>query len=372
MATAAGTKLGSPRSETTMLKKNHGLSMARVVVVMFCISLVLHSFGLDDNQSSASSGQIASPAADIDAVRPVSYPVKFVVYGDMRFARKDSYVGHHIANSVARRAILDDIARKNPAFVVMTGDMVFRGCRAEDWDSFRQGIGALVQSRIPIYPAIGNHEGRILPFCLNAEAGLDKYHKQFPYLPTERGWYSLKYGNCYFLVLDSEADDSKSSRQVAWVADHLNSIPPGVEYVFVVLHRPPYTGAADNLHRARPQERDLAAMLEEKQAKLHAQIIVIAGHVHNYERYEFNQVEYIVSGGGGAEPHKFSRSKDDLHRTQDPFNSDQYHYCLITVDRFDLKFEMWRLNEKQKFNVNDHFVCHESDSPAPGKTCSSK
>lgn len=343
-----------------------------VVIVMFCISLVLYSFGLDDDQSSASSGQVAWGAADINAASSVPYPFKFVVYGDMRFARKDSYARHHIANSIARREILDDIARKNPAFVVMTGDMVFRGCHEEDWGSFRQGIGALMQSRIPIYPAIGNHEGRILPFCLNAEAGLKRYHKQFPYLPTERGWYSLKYGNCYFLILDSPADDSKSSRQASWVANQLNSIPPDVDYVFVVLHHPPHTAAADNLHRVRPQERDLAAMLEQKQAKLHAQIIVIAGHVHNYERYEFNHVEYIVSGGGGAEPHKFSRSEDDLYRTQDPLNSDQYHYCLITVDHSDLKFEMHRLNEKQEFKVNDHFVCHESASPEPGKTCSNK
>lgn len=335
---------------------------ARVVIVMFCISLVLDSFGLDDDQSSASSGQISSPAADIDAANPVSYPLKFVVYGDMRFAKKDSYARHHIANSIARREILDDIARKNPAFVMMTGDMVFRGCRAEDWDSFRQGIGALVQSQIPIYPAIGNHEERILPFCVNAEAGLRQYYKQFPYLPTRRGWYSLKYGNCYFLVLDSQADDSKSSRQAAWVMSQLNSISPDIDYVFVVLHRPPHTAAADNLHRARPQERDLAAMLEGKQAKLHAQIIVIAGHVHNYERYEFNHVQYIVSGGGGAEPLKFTRSNDDLFRTQDPLSSDQYHYCLITVDHSDLKFEMWRLNEKQKFEVKDHFFCRESAS----------
>jgi hypothetical protein len=290
----------------------------------------------------------------------------------MRFARKDSYARHHIANSVARRAILDDIARKNPAFVVINGDMVFRGCRAEDWDAFRQGIGALVQSQIPIYPAIGNHEGRILPFCLNAEAGLKQYHKQFPNLPKERGWYSLEYGNCYFLVLDSEGDDSKSSRQAAWVANQLSSISPDIDYVFVVLHRPPHTAAMDNFHRVRPQERDLAAMLEEKQAKLHAQIIVIAGHVHNYERYEFNLVEYIVSGGGGAEPLKFSRGKDDLYRTQDPLNSDQFHYCLITADHSDLKFEMWRLNDKQQFQVNDHFVCHESASSEPGKACSNK
>ena len=345
--------------------------MARVVVVVFCISLVLYSFGLDD-QSSPRSGQIASPAADINAARPVSYPLKFVVYGDMRFARKDSYARHHIANSKARQELLDDIAKKNPAFVVMSGDMVFRGCRAEDWDSFRQGIRALVQSRIPIYPAIGNHDEGILPFCLNAKAGLNQYHKQFPYLPTGRGWYSLKYGNFYFLVLDSLADDSKSSRQSTWVATQLNSLPPDVDYVFVVLHHPPHTAAADNLHRVRPQERDLAAMLEEKQAKLHAQIIVIAGHVHNYERYEFNHVEYIVSGGGGAEPLKFARSKDDLYRIQDPLNADQYHYCLITADHSDLKFEMWRLNEKQEFEINDHFVCHESASPEPGKTCSNK
>jgi len=42
--------------------------------------------------------------------------------------------------------------------------------------------------------------------------------------------------------------------------------------------------------------------LENLAPKLHARIIVCAGHIHNYERFSQHGVIYLVSGGGGASP----------------------------------------------------------------------
>jgi hypothetical protein len=302
---------------------------------------------------------------DVDSKDPKPYPFKFVVFGDMRFAEQDSYFGKHIANGVARQSVVQDVVRADPAFVFMTGDLVFRGFHAEDWKSFEEGMSALRKTNVPIFPALGNHEVGPFPAWASGisfsrgstleRAGLANYHKEFPEIPGTRGWYSVRYANCYFLVLNSTRDDSRSSPQREWMNRQLDSIPGDTDYVFVILHHPPHTAAPDALHRVRPQEKDLATALEEKQKMMHARIIVIAGHVHNYERYEFNRVQYIVSGGGGAEPHKFTRSVDDLYAKQDPLIQDQFHYCLITVNHSKLKFEMMRLNEKGKFERKDHF-----------------
>ena len=42
--------------------------------------------------------------------------------------------------------------------------------------------------------------------------------------------------------------------------------------------------------------------LGDKAKKIHARILVSAGHIHNYERHEQANITYLVSGGGGAFP----------------------------------------------------------------------
>ncbi|MEO8725347.1 MAG: metallophosphoesterase [Acidobacteriaceae bacterium] len=316
-------------------------------------------------QQPAAKAPLAVP--DIVIQKPKPYPFKFVVYGDMRFTEHDSYFIYHVANGAARQDIVNDIAKKDPVFVGITGDLVFRGFDLDDWKYFDKGIRPLRDADVRIFPALGNHEVGPYPSWLQrfyrgrnlVSAGLENYHKEFPGIPAARGWYSVEYANCYLLILDSHSGYGKGSLQREWMERQLDSLPAQIDYVLVLLHRPPHTAAPDAMHRARPQEEELAAALEARQKTLHARVLVIAGHVHNYERYEFNGVEYIVSGGGGAEPYKFTRGKDDLYRSQDPLTQDQYHYCLFTVDQAKdhakLKFEMMRLNEKGKFDVRDKF-----------------
>ena len=61
---------------------------------------------------------------------------------------------------------------------------------------------------------------------------------------------------------------------------------------------------------------------------MRARIIVFNGHVHNYERHEYNGVTYFVTGGGGAHAYPIPRGPDDLYKD----NGINYHYLLIDVD----------------------------------------
>lgn len=349
---------------------SRGEYFARVAMIALMAFLALSSIAASGQQPTP---RAALPGPDIEIHDPKPYPFKFVVYGDMRFTEHNSYLIYHIANRVARQAIVEDIATRNPVFVGITGDLVFRGFDLDDWSDYEKGIEPVIRSKALIFPALGNHEVGPYPSWLRrvyrgrnlASAGLANYHKEFPDIPGDRGWYSVQYANCYLLILDSHSDYTRGSPQRKWIEGQLESLPAEIDYVFVLLHWPPYTAAPDAMHRARPQEKELAKMLEARQTTMRAKVMVIAGHVHNYERYEFNSVQYIVSGGGGAEPYKFTRSKDDLYAGQDLLTEDQYHYCLFSIDHSKLKFEMMRLNEKGKFEVRDKFELDVSKATKP-------
>ena len=107
-------------------------------------------------------------------------------------------------------------------------------------------------------------------------------------------------------------------------------------------------GKSKTRTRASPSSSGSAARLLgtvkatlEAQAKLSkAQIIVVAGHIHNYQRFFQNGVTYLVSGGGGAKPHPVARTPADLFQDKAFPN---YHYIRFDFDGSQLNAVMYRL-----------------------------
>ncbi len=61
-------------------------------------------------------------------------------------------------------------------------------------------------------------------------------------------------------------------------------------------------------------EAKLWRHLEGEAPRLHAKLIVVSGHVHNYERFKHGGISYIVSGGGGTKPYPvYVRNPEDLY-----------------------------------------------------------
>jgi hypothetical protein len=281
--------------------------------------------------------QMQPPAAE-----PVSLRVKtegafqFIAYGDIRFTRPDN---HKDSNPEARRAIVAQIASLNPKFVLVGGDLVLRGDNPADWAFWDQETKPWQEAKLRIFPAIGNHE-----LYSNADAGLRNYFARFPELAGNR-YYSVRAGNTLMLMLDSsQAEIGGAQGQGQWLTRELDRLPADVDFVFFVLHHPPYTNSAEHWisggHSARPAEKALAKLLESRQSSTHARFVVIAGHVHNYERYEHHGVTYIVSGGGGATPYFVSRGADDAFRQPGP----NYHYCQVKVDGPKVEINMMKLD----------------------------
>jgi Icc-related predicted phosphoesterase len=264
----------------------------------------------------------------------LSTPFHFVAYGDTRFTDPNDA---EASNAPVRRALVEAIAGTQPAFISIGGDIVYNGYDVADWKTWDAETAVWRERNIPIYPALGNHD-----LHGDQKIALLNYFERFPELKDSR-YYSVRAANTLTLVCDSSLEEV-AGRQGQWLTKKLDAIPPDVDFVFLVLHHPPYTSSSDNKafgggHSARPPEQALAKMLAERQSRTRARFIVFAGHVHNYERHEHNGVTYFVTGGGGAHAYPIERAPGDLF----PDKNVNYHYLLVEVNRGRVAITMNRL-----------------------------
>ena len=281
--------------------------------------------------SKKSSAQTSS----VDLQSDVKTPFRFVVYGDTRFHDPKDL---EPANPAVRVALVQAIAEANPAFVCFTGDIVYNGPDPNDWKVWDGETQIWRDKKIPIYPALGNHDLHGDP-----KIALGNYFQRFPDLKDSRH-YSVRAANALILVLDSSLDEV-AGPQGEWLANKLDHVPADVDFVFLMFHHPPYTSSSDDKkfgggHSARATEQALAKVVETRQAHASYRIAVFSGHVHNYERHEHNGVTYFVSGGGGAHAYPIERAPDD------PFQSKEvnYHYLTVEVDHKQMTVTMNRLD----------------------------
>jgi len=285
-------------------------------------------------------------------VADVGKKFNLITYGDARFTDPADTSN---SNAVIRRTLVDKVAQEKPAALLFSGDMPFRGSNDDDWQQVDKEIKPLWDAKIRIYPALGNHE-----LFVREQRGLQNWWKRFPDLQGKR-WYSVLFGNCIFIVLDSDFSLKNGHVQDAWLESQLAHLPAEADFVFVMTHHPSYTDSHDSLfgggHSARKQERELAARLEALQPTIRPRIIAIAGHVHNYERFEHSGVTYVVSGGGGATPYLFDRSPFDKFQGG---NSVNYNYVKFEIDGPHLKATMFRLDatspDHARFEAKDTFT----------------
>ena len=300
-------------------------SFARTLSLL-CVTAVLFALSGCTKKSTAQTS--------VDLQLKVSVPFRFVAYGDTRFHDPNDTKA---ANPAVRLALVKAIAAANPAFVCFTGDIVYNGYDVNDWKTWDNETSIWRDKKIPIYPALGNHD-----LHGGEKIALGNYFQRFPALQNSR-YYSLRAANTLTLVLDSALAETEGP-QGQWLASKLDNIPSDVDFVFLIFHHPPYTSSSDEKkfgggHSARSPEQQLAKMLEDRQPQARVRFVVFSGHVHNYERHEHGGVTYFVSGGGAAHAYPIERAPDD------PFQSKQvnYHYLLVEVDGKQLKVTMNRL-----------------------------
>ena len=284
---------------------------------------------------AALRGQTSGPAFTVPDKDLSKHP-HLIVYGDMRFTDPAET---EKANPKARVALVEQIARLHPDAVQLTGDVPLAGGHATDYQEYAKETAAWRAEHLRVYPALGNHElaGG------DKAAAVGNWWTAFPELRGMR-WYSVALGTRVFLIqLDSNSDLTPGSPQRAWLEAQIGHLAASVDFVLIALHHPPVADIQTHIevdHNPRPNEISLRDYLNGIAPALHARLIVTAGHIHNYERFEQSGVTYLVSGGGGAKPYYVERTPPDKY--QDP-NFPVFHYVDFTLDGKTLKATMYRM-----------------------------
>ena len=280
-----------------------------------------------------------------------------IAYGDTRFTNTSE---HTATNPVVRRWLVDRVAEEKPDAVLISGDLPWHGANPEDYVVFKSETKIWRDEHVRIYPALGNHELYSHSIVKNEQAGLDNWWNIFPELRPRR-WYSVQLGSkIYALNLDSNSSLREGSEQRDWIEAELRALPASTGFVFVNLHHPPvadYQRFGDPTHNPQKNEIVLAKFLEETAAKSKVRFVVIAGHIHNYERFLQGDVVFLVSGGGGAAPRAIHRGSEDLYQDKAFPN---YHYIKFVLQGDKLEATMWRVADPEattpSWEDKDHFA----------------
>jgi len=262
-------------------------------------------------------------------------PLVFVVYGDTRFTERAQ-----VANALARRALVAQIARENPAAILIGGDLVYEGSHPVDYDTYKGETQVWTDRNIRVFPALGNHEFKGCPE--DVTPCLENWWKASPLLRPYR-WYSLTIGPTLLaLMLDSDSALKPGSEQREWFERQILGADERIKFILIVLHYPP---ARDPVYPSAKDEKEVARYLSKKAGSLRAQVVVIGSHVHNYERYYRNGVIYLVSGGGGAPPVPAFRMFGEKSKLKTSVN---FHYIRFTLEKDRLTGTMVRFEADDK------------------------
>lgn len=163
---------------------------------------------------------------------------------------------------------LNSVYRDYPQikFALLGGDLTDNGDDANEWGQFLDAATG-VFSKIPVMPAMGNHDGAMFLnfFALpaNGPAGLQQV------------FYSFDYGDAHFVVLDSGNNTNEKVKQ--WLREDLEKT--NKKWKFAVFHMPAYPATYDYKEIDQSIRANWVPVLEQNRVDM-----VFVGHQHQYMR----------------------------------------------------------------------------------------
>lgn len=276
--------------------------------------------------------------------------LRILVYGDMRFTdpanTKDT-------NPRARKWLAEKVGTVRSDAMVITGDVPFQGSDPRDWEVFEKECASWAK-RPRVYPTVGNHELR-----LDARAGQRNFFATFPQLEGN-GFYSVLLGNVFLVTLNSTEPLWPVGRQADWLREQLDHIPAQADFVIFSMHIPLIADTQSEFiaNIPAPEAVSLRRYLEARAVSSRQKFIVVNGHIHNYERFEFNDITHIITGGGGAAPYPvlIRGPQDQYHDPGFPV----FNYVVLTIHGKQLEGTMYKIADPaaKEYSVveKDHFV----------------
>jgi acid phosphatase type 7 len=306
---------------------------------------------------------LEGPTITVPGFMPAQ-PLKIVAYGDTRFTDTEN---DRDTSPKVRQYLVKQIAKEKPDAVLMTGDLPFHGADAADWQIYRGETAAWTAEHLRVYPTLGNHD-----VLGGWEAGVQNFDSTFPELKGYL-YYSVLIGNAYVITLDCTESYADGSPQREWLSAQLDHLPESVDFVFFVSHMPLYADMQSQIVASvpNPNELSLRKFILSKAPAIHAKLIVVNGHLHNYERFESNGISYIVSGGGGAIPYRvLVRGPEDLY-TANTFPN--YHYLVFMIHGKTADVTMYRVTNpthpsKLGLELKDKFTLTAPETATKGNS----
>ncbi len=216
---------------------------------------------------------------------------------------------------------------QRPNFVLHPGDLVDTGTNDRQWThEFFASMDPLI-SRVPLFPVLGNHER-------NAQNYFD-----YMALPEPEYYYTFRYGNTDFFMIDTNRKVDPDSEQYQWLDRALGEST--ATWKIVCHHHPPYSSDENDYGDLWKTNRGTRGDLRVRQLvelyDRHGVDIVWTGHIHSYERtwpvrnsraVNQNGTVYMITGGGGgvletAGPYRPWFQNNVRHG---------HHYCMVHVN----------------------------------------
>ncbi|MFH1049354.1 MAG: metallophosphoesterase [bacterium] len=255
----------------------------------------------------------------------------FIFIGDTQ--RASNWEIGREKNDEVRPLILKQIAAENPAFIVHLGDFVFMGSDEDEWNAFDNFALNIRKKSIPVFPTLGNHE-----YFGNNEKAFKNYFSRFPHINNAK-WYSFKFCNIGFIILNSNFDELKEKEQAKqndWYLKKLEDLQndSSITSIIIACHHSPYTNSTIVSADEDVQKYFVEPMFDIPKAKL-----FFTGHCHSYEHFEKNGKHFIVTGGGSG-PRQKLRTKPIYQDTFEGERIRNFHYCKVTIKDEGLLVQM--------------------------------
>ncbi len=291
--------------------------------------------------AACTAAPLPSAPGDFDA----TLPSRFILLGDTQKTMTLEFWRPHFDEE--RREVIRAVAEEHPAFVVNAGDVVCHGGHESDWRRFCDENRPIFERGIAYFPALGNHD-----FFGGARTALTLRAEVFPHVGARR-WYEVRSGSVRIVVLDSNFDELRAdeiAEQDRWLEEALRvaETDPSTRHVILVCHHPPYTNAV-GLSESEDVQRHFVARLTPKVR------VFFSGHVHNYERFEKQGVQFLVSGGGGG-PTREVNFEAPRHADRYTGPRDRpFHFCRFTDAAGTLRCDMMMLQKDDSWKRVDGF-----------------
>ncbi|MBI2931834.1 MAG: metallophosphoesterase [Planctomycetes bacterium] len=276
---------------------------------------------------------------------------RFIIYGDTRGAMPLECLIRPVDFDTERTLVTKRLLEERPDFILNSGDLVGRGSSETQWErDWDRPMTPLRDAGIPLYMAWGNHE-----YWMDPGEAARHIEKRFPQLGG-RHWYSLRYGRILVIVLDSNLEQvgpKHAAAQDAWLDDTIASADADASLKTIILvgHHSPYTNSTIHDPHEESQRRFVARAGASQKTRVY-----VSGHVHNYERFSIDGIQFVVAGGGGAPSTKVNVRSP---RFKDEFQGPEirpFQYCLFRVEPDRITVDVMMLGNDGTWYRGDGFT----------------